>query len=577
MPNPNPVKPLKKAANAYEKDMRTAYLNPLMARMDNNLAQVTAASQAFSAMDHTVAQMAALPQQGVPVALIQQHLDGMQGYQRAKVLSTFRSALGVNVNIFLLEPPVRQFMLEKVADNVSLIKTIPKRLHESLRNDLTEALRTAPFDRQMLTNVVGKNYKSSGYNLRRVVRDQSNKTIGGLNQIRQQQLGISEYIWMSSKDNRVRPEHQQNDGNVFAWSTPPLLGPPGQAVQCRCYSRPIISPRTKARLTEGGKVAPSASVVPVAPLAPAVVPGPPNGATVRALMKRRQKELVGDAPEQVARLKAEREIIGKQYDKADKAYWKLDPYTEQSVKKAHRAQIEALGDEYNAFNAEIRKLTPRIKEASAKLREEFMFIKGDIGTPMNYKLSMPKSWSAAKKAPIERRVAEAVEEFQRMMPNWADDAAQLHIQVNAKVKRAYFLDTPSGPTLTVGINDDFYVYMHELAHAGDASSKVWSQTAVDYLNRRAGKDKLSSMGKGYYKGEVAKPDEFTHKYMGKIYSTNKETSYTVPNPFPDVADKYIRATEINSMGLHHMYLDPIKLATDDADLFDHIWNVVMRH
>ena len=254
MPNPNPIRPLKKAANAYEKDLRTAYLNPLIAHMDSNLAQVTAASQAFSAMDQTVMQMAALPQQGVPVALIQQHLDGMQGYQRRKVLSTFRAALGVNVNIFLLEPPVRQFMLEKVADNVSLIKTIPKRLHDSLRNDLTEALRTAPFDRQMITNVVGKNYKSSGYNLRRIVRDQTNKTIGGLNQIRQQQLGVREYIWMSSKDNRVRPQHQDNDGKVFAWASPPPDGPPGQAVQCRCYSRPIISPLTKARLLSANSV-----------------------------------------------------------------------------------------------------------------------------------------------------------------------------------------------------------------------------------------------------------------------------------------------------------------------------------
>ena len=249
MPNPNPVKPLKKAANAYEKDLRTAYLNPLFRRLRANLAQVTAVNQAYFAMERTVAQMAALPYAGVPLSLIQQHLDRMRGYQRAKVLSTFRAALGVDVNIFLLEAPVQQFMLEKVRDNVSLIKTIPKRMLIDLRVELEGVLRTDPFDRQLLTEIVGKNYKSSGYNLRRIVRDQTNKTIGGLNQIRQQQLGITEYIWMSSKDNRVRPEHQQNDGKVFAWASPPPLGPPGQAVQCRCYARPIISPMTKARLT----------------------------------------------------------------------------------------------------------------------------------------------------------------------------------------------------------------------------------------------------------------------------------------------------------------------------------------
>ena len=64
-------------------------------------------------------------------------------------------------------------------------------------------------------------YKSSGYNLRRITRDQTNKMTGQLNQIRQGQLGIKEFIWQTVKDERVRDEHVERDGVTYSWSSPP--------------------------------------------------------------------------------------------------------------------------------------------------------------------------------------------------------------------------------------------------------------------------------------------------------------------------------------------------------------------
>ena len=69
--------------------------------------------------------------------------------------------------------------------------------------------------------MVRDEYQSSGYNLRRIVRDQGSKLNGQLNRMRQRQVGVQGFIWMSAGDARVRPEHQDFDGNSYWWSDPP--------------------------------------------------------------------------------------------------------------------------------------------------------------------------------------------------------------------------------------------------------------------------------------------------------------------------------------------------------------------
>ena len=86
-------------------------------------------------------------------------------------------------------------------------------------------------------------YKSSGFNLRRIVRDQNSKVISGLNQVRQQQLGITQYVWRSVQDERTRPTHAANDGRTFEWGSPPAdTGHPGDDVMCRCLAEAVITP-----------------------------------------------------------------------------------------------------------------------------------------------------------------------------------------------------------------------------------------------------------------------------------------------------------------------------------------------
>ncbi len=53
-------------------------------------------------------------------------------------------------------------------------------------------------------------------------------------------LGVTEYIWRSSDDERVRSLHREYDDRRFSWGQPPDGGHPGEAHNCRCFAEPVV-------------------------------------------------------------------------------------------------------------------------------------------------------------------------------------------------------------------------------------------------------------------------------------------------------------------------------------------------
>lgn len=58
--------------------------------------------------------------------------------------------------------------------------------------------------------------------------------------------GITHYVWQTSGDSRVRPDHAKLDGKTFAYSNPPVVDEtgrranPGFDYQCRCVDEPVL-------------------------------------------------------------------------------------------------------------------------------------------------------------------------------------------------------------------------------------------------------------------------------------------------------------------------------------------------
>lgn len=74
-----------------------------------------------------------------------------------------------------------------------------------------------------------------------LARDQILTLNANITRERQTAAGIDEYIWTTSNDERVRPEHKDLEGARFTWADGhPEEGHPGEPINCRCIAYPVL-------------------------------------------------------------------------------------------------------------------------------------------------------------------------------------------------------------------------------------------------------------------------------------------------------------------------------------------------
>jgi SPP1 gp7 family putative phage head morphogenesis protein len=127
-----------------------------------------------------------------------------------------------------------------VTENVALIKSIPEQYFAKLEKHVLDAMVSGQ-RHDSFTEIVERVGKITENRAKVIARDQISKLNGSFNRIRQSTLGIDEYIWSTSQDERVRPTHQENEGKKFRWDSPPEeTGHPGEDVMCRCVAIPVF-------------------------------------------------------------------------------------------------------------------------------------------------------------------------------------------------------------------------------------------------------------------------------------------------------------------------------------------------
>lgn len=161
-------------------------------------------------------------------------------------------SLGVDVRAVLGEHgAVADRMKDFTRWNVDLISTLPDRFKADLEAKLGDAwasgLRVKAIE-GFVDDVVAEAGDAADANAALIARDQMGKMNAAFNQVRQSELGITQYRWRSSDDERVRPDHVALDGQVFSWDEPgPLIGEfgdpchPGEDIQCRCSAEPYFN------------------------------------------------------------------------------------------------------------------------------------------------------------------------------------------------------------------------------------------------------------------------------------------------------------------------------------------------
>ena len=147
---------------------------------------------------------------------------------------------------------------EWVSDNVDLIKSIPNemlgRMKEDMYNGFISGLHSEGIAKQLMHD-----YDITESRAKFIARDQLAKLSCGITKAQQEDAGITEYVWSTSLDERVRKGHEIFEGKKFKWSNPPEIMQwsekegwqhtgrrchPGQDYNCRCVALPVFDSQT---------------------------------------------------------------------------------------------------------------------------------------------------------------------------------------------------------------------------------------------------------------------------------------------------------------------------------------------
>lgn len=172
-----------------------------------------------------------------------------------KLTKQLAKAVGVD-QIFLQDGPlvaeVEQIMQEEA---LTLITSLPEEYYDKVYRATFDSYNNValPEGRTLIDEIshIGEVTKSRA---KLIAEDQTNKLHSAITAARQTSLGITEYIWRTSRDSRVvgtpggvspkgnktHGNHYIREGKRFRWDDPPFDGHPGWAIRCRCHAEPII-------------------------------------------------------------------------------------------------------------------------------------------------------------------------------------------------------------------------------------------------------------------------------------------------------------------------------------------------
>lgn len=166
-------------------------------------------------------------------------------------------AIGMDIAAVLDGGKVREAAVMAANEASKLIRTIP----EDYLNEVEKAAWVhyqqlpQPEGRTLLEQIqhIGGVSKNRA---KLIARDQTSKIHTAVNQARNEEAGIEEYIWRTARDGRVvgnpaglYPEvsnktvhgnHYAREGKKFRWDRPPEDGHPGTGINCRCIPEPVI-------------------------------------------------------------------------------------------------------------------------------------------------------------------------------------------------------------------------------------------------------------------------------------------------------------------------------------------------
>lgn len=156
---------------------------------------------------------------------------------------------GLSLSTKNLDGQLKDMLQATISENVQLIKTIPQRYLTQVQGAVMRSITTGNGLHDLVPFLASQKDISHRQS-QLMALDQTRKAMNNLSKGRMQNVGITEYMWVHTGGSaEPRPLHKNVlNGKVFSFDDPPVIdektgdtGIPGQAINCRCRMKPVIS------------------------------------------------------------------------------------------------------------------------------------------------------------------------------------------------------------------------------------------------------------------------------------------------------------------------------------------------
>ena len=154
----------------------------------------------------------------------------------------WRRVLGINP--IQGDAKLLEYLKKRAQENVDLITSIDERYFPEIRNGIVNAIQNGA-DSDRIADYIDDRFDVMESRSTLIAVDQVGKLTSQFQEYRQRELGVTQYVWTTAGDERVRPSHVKMDGTVQSWEDPPTVDGekvhPGIPINCRCIALPDLS------------------------------------------------------------------------------------------------------------------------------------------------------------------------------------------------------------------------------------------------------------------------------------------------------------------------------------------------
>lgn len=152
-----------------------------------------------------------------------------------------------------IQGPLKIRMQELIQENADLIGSIPGKVANSITKEIADMTQRGMRPEAIAARLQKRIPQLTKNRVKLIARTESSKASTALTRVRSEGIGISAYIWSTSRDERVRKSHKNLDGVIIFWDIPPspeaLIGESstlghyhaGNCPNCRCVTLPVVT------------------------------------------------------------------------------------------------------------------------------------------------------------------------------------------------------------------------------------------------------------------------------------------------------------------------------------------------